>query len=90
VDQWDFEGWNNVLLKPKQSASTARRVVLYMHDGGFVGDITSQHWKTIAKLTCKLDSDTIVVPYPLAPMNGVDEVRFLRFRVMRRSFADIS
>ena len=51
----------------------------YMHGGGFVGGITSQHWKTIAKLTCKLDSDTVVVPYPLALMNGMDDVRLPYF-----------
>ena len=28
--------------------------------GGFVGGITTQHWETIARLTCKLDSDAVL------------------------------
>jgi len=79
ADRWQFEDWDNIVLKPKESMSTSRRVVLYIHGGGFVGGITTQHWKTIASLTCKLDSDTVVVPYPLAPLNDVHDVRFLRF-----------
>lgn len=74
AQQYPFEGWDNVIVTPSPS-SKPKRTILYFHGGGFTTDITVLEWWVIAKLAKGLDAEVVVPPYPLAPNNGVDDVR---------------
>ena len=41
--------------------------VLYLHGGGYVFDIASQHWSFVSRLAERLDATVTVPLYPLAP-----------------------
>lgn len=71
---YPFQGWDNIIVTTSAS-SKPKRTILYIHGGGFVGDINSLEWRVVAKLAEGLDAEVVVPPYPLAPANGVDDVR---------------
>ncbi len=50
------------------------RRILYLHGGGYVFDIVSQHWDFIGKLVDGLGATVIVPIYPLAPEHTHREV----------------
>lgn len=65
-------------MTPSASSSKPRpkRTILYVHGGGFYTDITILEWRAVVRLCEGLDAEVVVLPYPLAPNNGVDDVRF--------------
>lgn len=48
------------------SGGTARQL-LYLHGGGYVFDVASQHWSFVSRLAERLDATVTVPLYPLAP-----------------------
>lgn len=49
------------------------RVILYLHGGGYVGQITPAHWCFIDRLCRDTDAEIVVPIYPLAPNHDYDE-----------------
>lgn len=49
--------------------SEPRAVVLFLHGGAYVGNITKMHWDLVGKLVDKLNALVVVPDYPLAPEN---------------------
>ena len=42
-------------------------VILYLHGGAYMGNITEQHWDLIEQLISKTNATIVVPDYPLAP-----------------------
>lgn len=78
AEQWTSNGWACTILSPSiwrsQPKPSAPRQILYLHGGGFCMAINPLHWQLCSTLANELDAEVILVPYPLAPANGVDEV----------------
>ncbi|KAJ4270183.1 hypothetical protein NW762_001859 [Fusarium torreyae] len=53
-------------VSPKTETPTRGRI-LYLHGGGFVFDITPQHWELVAQLARRLNATVTVPLYPLGP-----------------------
>lgn len=51
----------------RASGSTPTRTVLYLHGGGYVGNIDRFHWKYVASLVRRLGVRVVMPAYPLAP-----------------------
>jgi epsilon-lactone hydrolase len=59
-----FDVWT---LRPSGEPGAEGRRAVYLHGGGYVADLTPQHWQLIERLSTRL-AMTIVVPrYPIAP-----------------------
>ena len=54
-------------LRPPGAAPT--RTVLYLHGGGFVGDIDLFHWRYAARIARSAGARIVLPAYPLAPAN---------------------
>ncbi|MGQ9856730.1 MAG: alpha/beta hydrolase [Fervidobacterium sp.] len=54
-------------LAPK--ISEPRTVVLFLHGGVYVGNVSKQHWDLVGKLVDELNALVVVPDYPLAPEN---------------------
>ncbi|KAM0294889.1 hypothetical protein ACHAPQ_003109 [Fusarium lateritium] len=54
------------IVSPKTETPTRGRI-LYLHGGGFVFDITPQHWELVAQLARRLNAAIYVPIYPLGP-----------------------
>jgi acetyl esterase/lipase len=61
----DELGFPTFTLTPS-SGGTAHQL-LYLHGGGYVFDIASQHWSFVSLLAERLDATVTVPLYPLAP-----------------------
>lgn len=73
VEEWTSQDWTCTVLTPTTSKPLTRQV-LYFHGGGFTAAIMSIHFKMCATLARELDAEVIMVPTPLSPANGVDDV----------------
>ncbi len=49
------------------AGSSPQRTVLYLHGGGYVGQVDRFHWRYVAALARRLDVRVVVPAYPLAP-----------------------
>ncbi|WP_454726363.1 MULTISPECIES: alpha/beta hydrolase [Cupriavidus] len=65
----DFEVYT---VRPRGAGSG--RHILYLHGGGYVFDILSQHWDFVGKLVDALGATVTVPVYPLAPEHTHREV----------------
>lgn len=52
-------------ITAKDSASDI--IILYLHGGAYMGNITKQHWDFIGQLISKTNATIIIPDYPLAP-----------------------
>ena len=52
-------------ISPKESKSDV--VILYLHGGAYMGNITNAHWKLIGQLISETKATVVVPDYPLAP-----------------------
>ncbi len=68
-----IDGRKVVTLSPKKINKT-NQVVVYLHGGAYVSNISSLHWRMIDILASKSGSTFIVPDYPLAPNNKCKEV----------------
>lgn len=73
VEQWTSQDWTCTVLTPLGSKALTRQI-LFFHGGGFTAAVMSVHFKMCATLSRELDAEVIMVPTPLSPANGVDDV----------------
>ncbi len=52
--------------------ASSERTVVYLHGGGYVQPIASQHWALITRLARETSSEFVVVSYGLSPKYKVD------------------
>ena len=69
-------------VTPKRRAP--RRVVLYLHGGGFIMTMTSLHWSLIARLAEGLDAVVIVPEPPLVPEHTAIDINAWLMRMWQR------
>lgn len=62
VDGYDFP-----VFSVRAAGSTPQRTVLYLHGGGYVGEVDRFHWRYVAELARRVDVRVVVPAYPLAP-----------------------
>lgn len=63
-------------LKPKQNISD--QVIMYMHGGAYILNMSRSHWELIEKLLIKTQATIVVPDYPLAPnSNCLDAYSFI-------------
>jgi acetyl esterase/lipase len=58
--------------KPKQPDSP--KVILYIHGGGYISNLTKYDWHFIAELLIKTKATLVVPDYPLAPTSNYKDV----------------
>ncbi len=59
-------------FKPKHNASET--VILYLHGGAYIHNVSQYHWRFIKALLLKTNAAVIVPDYPLAPEAQYDKV----------------
>ncbi|HKL43440.1 MAG TPA: alpha/beta hydrolase [Clostridia bacterium] len=59
-------------VSPKYNKT--KTLILYLHGGGYLANITKEHWKLIDSLTNKTNATVIVPDYPLAAKTKCKEV----------------
>lgn len=59
-------------ISPEKNVS--QNVVLYIHGGGYVSNLTKYDWGLIEALLCKTNSMIVVPDYPLAPASNCEDV----------------
>ena len=59
-------------INPKEG--TNRRVILFLHGGAYIYNITGLHWQFISKLLTKTQIGFVVPDYPLAPIANFQDV----------------
>ncbi|KAH7150422.1 Alpha/Beta hydrolase protein [Dactylonectria estremocensis] len=64
------EGFTVYTVAPKSETPTQARI-MYLHGGGFVFEITTQHWALVAELADRLQAVVTVPIYPLGPETPV-------------------
>lgn len=57
---------------PKQSSSS--KVILYIHGGGYISNLTKYDWDLVHELLEKTNCSIIVPDYPLAPFSNYKDV----------------
>jgi acetyl esterase/lipase len=66
IDEKQQSGQTVYTLAPKSDSPT-KATLLYLHGGGFIFDMTPEHWGLVAALTESLNATVVVPIYPLAP-----------------------
>lgn len=66
------DGWPIYTLTPKGVA--AQGVFVYVHGGGWVNEIVSEHWRLAAQLAAEASLRVIVPIYPLVPFATAAEI----------------
>lgn len=67
------DGWPLYILRPTAVRASLGAVV-YVHGGGWVGEISSQHWKIAAQIAAEAGTTVIVPIYPLVPFGTAESV----------------
>lgn len=62
---------------------TVERTVVYLHGGGYVQPIATQHWSLITQLARETNSEFVVVCYGLSPQYKVDHALELLRKIER-------
>jgi acetyl esterase/lipase len=70
IDQQD--GRKIWTLSPRDHQTTT--VILYLHGGGYIANITKNHWQLIDTLINEIKATIVVPDYPLAPKAKCKEV----------------
>lgn len=65
VARLDGHGFPVFSLRP--AGTTPTRTLLYLHGGGYVGDVDRFHWRLVATLARRLGVRVVLPAYPLAP-----------------------
>lgn len=60
------------LVTPKREA--AKRVILYIHGGGYISNMTKYDWSFVRELGVRTNSSIVVADYPLAPVSNYKHV----------------
>lgn len=73
----DPSGWPVYDVHPGKKTFSRRAtdsVVVYLHGGGWVNEIASQHWQIIARIARDTRQRVVVPIYPLLPLGNAREV----------------
>jgi epsilon-lactone hydrolase len=62
-----IDGFEFTVYDVTASGATPMRTVLYLHGGGYVGNIDRNHWRYVASLARELGVRVVMPAYPLAP-----------------------
>ena len=65
-------GWPVYSVTPRNASP--RGSVLYVHGGGWVGEIAPQHWQLIAQIAAEARTTVQVLIYPLIPYGTAQDV----------------
>ncbi|MEP7160690.1 MAG: alpha/beta hydrolase [Dermatophilaceae bacterium] len=65
-------GWPVYEVRPR--VATPRGRVVYVHGGGWVGEITALHWHLVAQIAAEVGTTVTVPIYPLVPFGTAGEV----------------
>ncbi|SFC83587.1 Acetyl esterase/lipase [Parapedobacter composti] len=60
------------MFKPKQGGSS--KVILYIHGGGYISNLTKYDWRFVHELLAKTNCSIVVPDYPLAPVSNYKDV----------------
>lgn len=60
------------MFKPKQNASS--KVILYIHGGGYISNLTKYDWRFVHELLVKTNCSIVVPDYPLVPVSNYSDV----------------
>lgn len=63
-------------------------VVIYVHGGGWVGEISGQHWRLAARIARETRQRVVVPIYPLVPFGTAREVRDGIIRLVRQEMSE--
>lgn len=75
-----LDGFSVYRVKPDAS----KRTVVYLHGGGYVQPIASQHWSLITELARETTSEFVVVCYGLSPKYKVDQALQLLTKIEKQ------
>jgi len=78
---FDFGFELNTVTPP----GAAKRVIIYLHGGGYVNPIAKQHWQLIAQLSVETGAIVLVPRYGLAPKHNVTEALEFVSKVFERA-----
>ncbi|WP_246081299.1 alpha/beta hydrolase fold domain-containing protein [Homoserinimonas aerilata] len=70
----DPSGWPVYDVEPIGAAPRAS-VAVYVHGGGWVNEITGQHWRLIARIARETGQRVVVPVHPLLPLGAARQVR---------------
>lgn len=78
---FDFGFELNTVTPP----GAAKRVIIYLHGGGYVNPIAKQHWQLIAQLSVETGAIVLVPRYGLAPEHNVSQALEFVSKVFARA-----
>jgi acetyl esterase/lipase len=67
LDVSRVEGYDFPVFSVRAAGGSPARTVLYLHGGGYVGEVDRFHWRYVAALVRRLDVRVVLPAYPLAP-----------------------
>jgi monoterpene epsilon-lactone hydrolase len=62
-----IEGYGFPVFSLHLSGTSPQRTVVYLHGGGYVGDVDRLHWRYVAAVARRLGVRVVLPAYPLAP-----------------------
>ncbi|MGF2941843.1 alpha/beta hydrolase fold domain-containing protein [Enterococcus xiangfangensis] len=65
----EVEGTTNYLF-----SKGSKKILIYLAGGGFILPISGLHWDYLDMLTKEMETDLLVLNYPLTPKSNVDDV----------------
>lgn len=71
-----FEGHEYFILDPREEEKP-KRVILFLHGGGYFSKATTHHWRIAIELAEKTHSSLAFPDYPLIPKTCKDTIRFM-------------
>lgn len=80
-----FEGWPLYQVRPVDTAPDG--AVVYLHGGGWVNEIVSQHWQLVAQIAAQARTTVFVPVYPLIPAGTAEEANRVGVAIARRVHA---
>lgn len=82
----ESRGYAVYTFTPKGGRADNAPHLLYLHGGGYIMDIASLHWNTVARLCDMMGASATIPVYPLAPENKAPEI----LGAMRELYGDIA
>lgn len=66
------DGWPVYTVTPSRARPSGS--VVYVHGGGWVNEIVSQHWRLIGQIAARAQTTVVVPIYPLVPVGSAEAV----------------
>ncbi|KAH7113075.1 alpha/beta hydrolase fold-domain-containing protein [Dactylonectria macrodidyma] len=84
IDESSKHGYIVYTLSPKLAEPTAS--LLYLHGGGFIFNMTRQHWGLVAAISKRVNATVTVPIYPLAPESNLLDI----YKVVRPLYNELA